>query len=251
MSTDILTAFRAAIAERCPPPDEIIADGELHRFYVPGGKPGNRDGAYGLHLDGIAAGWFENWADGKGVQNWCSRQKNDVPDAEWKEHLARMAADRKRREEKLAKERADARVKAREIWAESAECTFHPYLATKNVKPYGLRTTTRAYDLVCSDGEKTVHVPAGTLVVPLCDSDCELHSLEFIWADGKKRFLPSGQKQGHFHVLGDPHASKVICVAEGYATAATIFEATRYATIIAFDCGNLESVAQTFHKEFP
>ncbi len=97
-----------------------------------------------------------------------------------------------------------------------------------------------------------MHVPAGTLVVPLCDSDGGLHSLEFIWgSEKKKRFLPSGQTGGHFLVLGNPDASKEICIAEGYATSATIYEVTVFATFVAFDCGNLESVARSTRKKFP
>jgi len=126
-----------------------------------------------------------------------------------------------------------------------------PLLTRKKVKPHGLRTTARDYDLICSDGEKTLHVPTGALVIPLRDFGGEIHSLEFIWADGKKRFLPGGQKLGHFYVLGDPAASKAPCIAEGFATGASIFEVTGNATIIAADCGNLGPVAEVFRREFP
>jgi len=251
MTSDVLAAYHAAASERgLVLPDDLQADGELHRCAIRDGKRGNRDGAYLIHVDGIPAGGFQNWADGQGWQDWCSRSDSDLSPAERAAVRARIDTDKKRRATKLVQERAAATVKARGIWDESAPCTAHPYLSAKNAQANRLRTTTRDYDLICSDGEHTMHVSAGVLVVPLCDSDGGLHSLEFIWPDGKKRFLPGGQKQEHFHVLGDPDASKAICITEGYATGATIFEETGFATFIAFDCGNLLSVASTIRKKF-
>lgn len=62
--------FRAAMAQRqIVPPQEIIADGKIHRCHAEG-KGGRGDAAYLLHEDGIAAGGFENHRDGQGWQNW-------------------------------------------------------------------------------------------------------------------------------------------------------------------------------------
>jgi putative DNA primase/helicase len=55
---DIIGQFRAALATHDLRPDEIKADGRIHRFHVSGGKPQNRDGWYVLHLDGRPAGAF-------------------------------------------------------------------------------------------------------------------------------------------------------------------------------------------------
>jgi len=218
------------------------------------GERGNKDCAYHVYDNGngFLGAWYRCHKGGGDVKTWCSRTKNEIPRAEWNEIRARIAADQKSQAEELARTRAEAAVRAREIWNESAPCSSHPYLTLKGVQSHGLRTTTRDYDLICSDGEHTMHVPAGVLVVPICDSDGGLHSLEFIWGgEKKKRFLPGGQKEDHFYVIGDPVASEAICIAEGYATGATIFEATGHATVIAFDCENLESVARTFRKEYP
>jgi P4 family phage/plasmid primase-like protien len=252
MMSAVIAEFCAAAAERgLLVPNDLQADGQLHRCPTADGKPGNRDGAYLLHVDGIPAGGFQNWADGRGWQDWCSRKPDTLSDADRAAHYARVAEDTKRRATKLAQDRADARAEAQRILAESAPCESHEYLTKKNVQAHGLRMTTRDYDLICSDGH-TMHVPAGVLVVPLCDSAGGLHSLEFIWPDGKKRFLPGGQKEGHFFLLGNPDAIKaILCFAEGFATGATIHEATGYPTFVAFDCGNLASVARTARKQYP
>jgi P4 family phage/plasmid primase-like protien len=250
--TDVERFCEAARAEGLDlTPETIVIDGPLANRCALIGEHGKKSGAYHLYGDGMLAGWLQNHKGGE-IKTWCSRTKNESPRAEWNAIRARITADQKKRAEELAQARAEAATLAREIWNESTPCSTHPYLTLKRVQSHGLRTTTRDRELVCSDGEKTMPVPAGVLIVPLCGSDGELHTLEFIWgSEKKKRFLPGGQTGGHFYVLGDPATSQAICIAEGYATCATIFQATGYATVIAFDCENLESVARTFRKEFP
>jgi hypothetical protein len=53
------------------PPERIEADGRIHRCDVDA-RNEEGDGAYLLHLDGIAAGGFENWQNG-GWQDWCAK----------------------------------------------------------------------------------------------------------------------------------------------------------------------------------
>ena len=48
----------------------LEGDGKLGRCPVAGGKPGAIDGAYLLHLDGIPAGYIENFRDGHGPETW-------------------------------------------------------------------------------------------------------------------------------------------------------------------------------------
>ena len=82
----------------------------------------------------------------------------------------------------------------------------HPYLARKGVGSHGLR---RRF---------------GSLVVPLSDIEGTLHNLQFIASDGAKMFLKAGRVKGCFFMIGEPN--DVLHVAEGYANAATIHEAT-------------------------
>jgi putative DNA primase/helicase len=48
-----------------------------------------------------------------------------------------------------------------------------------------------------------------------------------------------------YRIAGDPDK---ICIAEGFATAASIQEATGYTVVVAFDAGNLRSVAEAIAK---
>ena len=90
----------------------------------------------------------------------------------------------------------------------------------------------------------------GALVLPLRDTDGELHSLQFIGADGTKRFLSGGQIVGCFFTLADkPDGALVVC--EGYATGASVHEATGFAVVCAMNCGNLLAVSKALRKKFP
>src|SRR5690606_16232770 len=65
-----------------------------------------------------------------------------------------------------------------------------------------------------------------------------------------KDFWPAGlAKQGHFFHLG-PQPGDVLLVAEGYATAASLFEAYGLPVVVAFDAGNLLPVCQALPKRY-
>ena len=77
--------FRAALAHRdIVPPDELIADGKLHRCDAVG-RGGKGDAAYVLHLDGVSAGGFQNWRDGIGWQDWRADIGRSLSPAEQEE----------------------------------------------------------------------------------------------------------------------------------------------------------------------
>ncbi len=65
---------------------------------------------------------------------------------------------------------------------------------------------------------------------------------------GSKLWLKGAKKKGASYRLGSSEGP--ICIAEGYATAASIFIASGYKTYVAGDCNNLRSVAELvrFHN---
>lgn len=161
--------------------------------------------------------------------------------------LVAQAAARQQREalaqaEQAAKrERAAARALA--IWDTAAIAQDeHPYLQRKGVRSHELRT----YCGELSIGDMACD---GAVIVPLHDARRELVSLEFIGADGEKRFLPGGAKAGAFHLIGKTFDR--IVIAEGYATGASAFEATGYGVAVAFDAGNLRRVADAMRDKYP
>lgn len=223
--------FRTALISRgIVPPDHILDDGKLHRCDAEGGK-GKGDAAYLLHSDGVPAGGFENWRDGLGWETWCSKERTEMSEEEKRAFKARVEASKRERELEEARLREEARQRAEAIWmAAGAANDDHPYLTRKGVRSFGLR------------------LHKGLVVVPMRDTAGVLRSLQFISDEGKKIFLKHGEKRGCYATIGKP--SSKIFIAEGYATAATIHEATGEAVVIAFDAGNLEPVAKAMREKF-
>jgi len=226
--------FRAKMAEAgLVPPDGLRTDGKITRVHVDG-KKGKRDGWYVYFADGLPAGAFGDWHDGEsGWQTWCAADTKTLSNAEYLEHKSRL--DRARAARRLEAEQVQkaAQDAADALWdaAKPAEAS-HPYLDRKRVQAHGLR----------------IHAD-GRLVVPIRDGEGQIWSVEFIDAQGEKRFLPGGRKGGLWFELGDP--GQVLCVAEGFATAASVHEATGYFVAVAFDCGNLARVAKALRDKHP
>lgn len=229
---DALSQFRDAIqAAGLTPPDTIEADGKLRRF-ASNGKRGDDAGWYLLHGDGIPAGGFGCWRDGLS-QTWRADIGRTLTPAEEAAHRAKVEAMRRDREAEEAKRKAEAQAKAAAIWQKAEPAPEnHPYLARKGIQPHGAR------------------LHKGALVIPM-RAGGELHSLQFIGADGDKRFLTGGRVAGCYFSIGNPMGAAALCIAEGFATGASIHQATGYPVAVAFNAGNLGPVAKAMREKFP
>lgn len=229
--SDAFQQFRHALAGRgIVPPADLLADGVIHRCDAEG-RGGKGDAAYLLHLDGIPAGGFENWRDGLGWENWRADMGRTLTAAEEAAHRAKIEAARREREAEEAKRKAEARERACRLWAEAYPCTDHAYLTKKGIAANGAR------------------LHRESLVLPIRDAAGALHSLQFIGTDGVKRYLSGGRKSGCYFGIGKPDG--VLCIVEGFATGASIHEATGYAVALAFDAGNLLLAAKALREKFP
>jgi len=227
--TEFIEALQTAGLAMVKP--AIIADGRLHRYRVDGDKAGSLNGWYVLHLEAQPFGAFGSWKTGQS-ETWTATDRAHPTNAERQALQERMAAARAARDAEQAKIHAATRERAAKLWARSAPAgNDHPYLERKGVRAYGIRQL------------------RGQIVIPLRDVDGELHSLQFIGANGKKVLLTGGRKRGCYHALGRPE--RALCICEGYATGATIHMATGHATAVAFDAGNLEPVARALRGKFP
>lgn len=226
-----VSQFREAIqAAGLTPPTEIEADGKLRRFSSNGVKSDDA-GWYLLHGDGVPAGSFGDWRTGLS-QTWRADIGRSLTPDEEAEHRAKADAMRREREAEDAKRKAEARDEARQIWAKAEPCPEHPYLTRKRIEANGAR------------------LYKGRLVIPMRDGST-LHSVQFIGSDGEKRFLTGGRVSGCYYSIGNPKGAAALCIAEGFATGATIHEATGYPVAVAFNAGNLGAVAQAMRDKFP
>ena len=228
--TDFIGAMRSA-GILPSEPDRIDVDGQLHRFHVEGDKSGSRNGWAVLHVDRVACGAFGHWSTGR-QSTWCSGDRERMTTAEQAQmDSAIAAAKRKRVTERLVLARA-AQTRAMGLWAHAVAPVAHPYLIAKETRAYGIRQARKL------------------LLVPLRDADGLLWNVQTIAPDGTKRFLSGGRKRGLYHAIG-PSVAGLLCIAEGYATAASVHETTGHPVAVAFDCGNLEPVAKVLHAAYP
>lgn len=230
---EIITQFNAAMLENgIEPPPNLKTDGILHRFYIKGHKSGSLNGAYKLHIDGIRpAGFFQNYADGLKV-NW--KYGGEIK-AFTPEEKAKYAQEQRQKKQQAEREQAikhaNAANEAARIWAQAKPATEHPYLTKKRIQPHGSR------------------ILNNSLVLPVYDAALRIMSLQFIAEDGQKRFLSGGMKKGCYWWVGQK--SEKILIAEGFATAATLHEATGHCCFIAWDAGNLKNVAEVIRAKRP
>ena len=226
----VLDQFRAAIkAAGMEPPDTLHADGQLHRF-SPTGKRADLAAWYVLHDDGLAAGVYGCWRTGMQA-TWCSKSDTALTEAERVALREQVRSAQRQRDAEQALRRQQASHTAMQRWTAAAPAVQHPYLLAKGVGAHGLR------------------VEGGLLLVPLRTTDAALASLQTIYPDGTKRFLPGGRMRGCYHAIGALGA--VLVLAEGYATAASIFEATGLPVAVCFNSGNLLPVAAALRAKHP
>jgi putative DNA primase/helicase len=87
------------------------------------------------------------------------------------------------------------------------------------------------------------------IFVPSVDIDGNVFGGQRIYGDGRKYFIKGQAKKGLFHLIGEIGSKLYIC--EGLATGLSIRMASTEAVAVAFDAGNLESVALAFRKRYP
>lgn len=117
----------------------------------------------------------------------------------------------------------------------------HPYLEAKHIKKYDNMRLDKANN---------------RLVIPLLDArDC-FWSLQYISADGQKRFFTGAKTKGVFYSIGlkdfdSPNTP--ILLGEGVATVATVYELLdcQFPVVAAMNCNNLLDVAKGLKERYP
>jgi putative DNA primase/helicase len=218
-------------------PNSIIADGKIHRFATNSTKKHSQDGWY---VSFGEVGSFGSWRDGL-TNVWSSGNGSQITQ-EQREFIER--------EKQRAMEQAKAEAKAtgeraRRLYQQASETGVSEYLNRKGIsKPHGAKFLN--LDSTAFGFEKSFQLDC--MVIPLFDKKGELHTLQLITND-RKFFMKNGRTGGMFHVLGTLDGATVVIIAEGIATAQSIFEATGHPVVVAFSASNLSGVAQTIREK--
>jgi len=198
----------------------IISDNKFHRW----------NKAKLWYIFNETYGAFGNWSTGE-KYSWSINDSGDVKVSKKLQEKAISATSET--ENKISKQNDAARVMAKRILDKAVAATDdNPYLQSKQVGSHNL--------LQIND----------TLVVPAYSVNGEVTTIQFITTD-QKRFLKGGKKRGSFFVFGNLEQAKgkKVYIAEGVATAATVYEASGDTTVCAFDAGNIVAVCDAlFYK---
>ncbi|WP_052481023.1 PriCT-2 domain-containing protein [Gilvimarinus agarilyticus] len=227
---------------------------------------------------GVGIGTLFKQAMGRGFEF----DKRELTDAEKREFAIEREARAKKRAEVEAREQAETAAWHKRI-AEAAQYIWlglvpegeSEYLAKKQVGAYGVRFVQKGLVIVFGETPEQLrlihgraeinaffknrskddslrYLKKGQLVVPLFDEGGELVNLQIIYKTGDKAFLKHGRKSGCYHLVGEiTEQTAVLAFAEGYATAASIHEATGWPVVVTFDCGNIPPVVRMFRSRYP
>lgn len=201
----------------------IISDGQIHRFS--NGKERNKNGWYASHNNG-EFGAFGDFKLGLDVR-YSSKNGGELTQEE------RATIDREMEASKQKKLAGWDKTSLLAIQALEILCNkgYSEYLVKKQVKSYGL-----LFDNL------------NTIYIPMRDIDGKIWSYQQIYQNGNKRFLKGGKKQGTFHAIGKYPTDKII-LCEGYATGASVYEATGITAIVCFDAGNIITVSKAINAK--
>ncbi|MBF0325866.1 MAG: DUF1738 domain-containing protein [Alphaproteobacteria bacterium] len=221
-----------------------VMDGKWHRVAVTDDKGQEKSGSYRGFLDGRPSGQITNYRGGDSIK-WVATG-TALTDEERARIQAEAANVRKARRQEQHELAERAAKNAYGVWTNlpgPATPDNCPYLAAKGVGGHGVKVN-----------------EAGQMVVPARDAAGRLWNIQTVTPDGKL-YLKDSRKAGTMHVLEvtgkgtldslAPLKHGALVIAEGYATAATIHEATGHAVIVAFDSGNLKAVAEAVHAKYP
>jgi putative DNA primase/helicase len=233
------TALLAAMAEAGIEPQDnigIIADGQIHRFRVAGDKPGSRNGWYVLHQDARPYGVYGSWRTGE-RKVWSTGGQQNLSPAEQMEVRRRSFARHMERKRQTRIKHETAAERAAGLWGTSTPADpNHPYLQRKKIPPFGARQS------------------GDDLVLRLIDLESRtISSLQYIRADGTKRLLSGGRKQGCvIHINGRLPEARRVLICEGFATGASLACTESESLVLAaIDAGNLHSVATEARRAWP
>ena len=253
--------------------DHPIMDGKRHRIETVGDKARERAGFYVAHLDGHPAGFMVNNRTGESMK-W--KAKGYALSEEEKAKLrADSAAKLQEREVAQTAQQNAVAASVRGLLAVAPPAPGdHQYLQSKQARPGDLRVVPEDGSSLPADSsvmigkswkeskylreanpDKLVFT-AGDLLLSAQDVTGEIRSVQTIQENGRKRFAAGGAKQDTFHVVGGQglealEKAPAIVIGEGYATADTLSQALGYATVAAFDRGNLPNVAKHLREKFP
>ena len=236
-----LDQLRARMLAEGMQPPESIPIGKYARFPGYEKSYGNTAGWVYVFPDGLGAiyGDFST-----GLRETFQAERDHPYNAAEREAFAKQCREaRERAEADERKRREEAQKTVADLLPQSKPASAdHGYLVAKGIKPGRFRIFTGRLELRGVECH-------GALMAILLDEQRVPSAVQFITADGTKRYL--GPTHGLYHPIGRPEDGQPLLVCEGIATGYTLYEVTGYAVACAMDAGNLERVARMCRQREP
>ena len=217
----------------------INASGKMIRCKAFGDTKSQKSGAYFLKPDFPYNYYLINYRTGESI-------KGNFKDLKDKNYRSSIKFEKKKmdifipndNEDEYRKKAYFAYKKFQSSNGDKLAIDNHSYLVNKKIVGYGIKLDTN-----------------NELLIPGRDVEGKIWTLQSINAEGNKRYISGSKKAGMFHKVGwvKQHLSfsGVFYIAEGYATATSIFMATGEPSIVAFDSGNMINVGQEIRRKYP
>lgn len=206
-------------------------DGAIHRVATRDDKKGAKSGAYKAYLDGRPAGWYRDYRSADdSPTNWVF-SGGEQHDPLARLHLRAFAQQQRDDNARKLQQQYNKQARyARTYINQLPQATEHEYLTRKGILAApGVRLNNK-----------------NELVIPFSNSRGEIRSYQRIPATGGKdaRILKDSEKTGNWFTFGTPENGRPLLFAEGYATAASLHEATGLPVLMTVDAGNMIDVAE-------
>ncbi|EFJ5374655.1 DNA primase [Escherichia coli] len=206
-------------------------DGAIHRVATRDDKKGAKSGAYKAYLDGRPAGWYRDYRSADdSPTNWVF-SGGEQHDPLARLHLRAFAQQQRDDNARKLQQQYNKQARyARSYINQLPQATEHEYLTRKGILAApGVRLNNK-----------------NELVIPFSNSRGEIRSYQRIPVTGGKdaRILKDSEKTGNWFTFGTPENGRPLLFAEGYATAASLHEATGLPVLMTVDAGNMIDVAE-------
>ena len=212
----------------------------LHEFTIDDRETGRKvtllTGAYG-HFDGAESYYTKVELDKTKIPKISPDQAA--------ENRRKQAESEKRAKNELATKQKNAALQAQRVWHRCNRTGHADYLEKKLIRGHDVRYT-----------------DSNAVVIPIQDETGYIWGLQFLLdktshkdkiakrGGNNKEFWPLGIAiKGHFYQIG-PMITTVCLVCEGYATGASLYEATGLPVVVCFNAGNLEPVIRTLSEYY-
>lgn len=218
-----------------PPPFPLRVDAGVIRYCDhQNDRPGTTNAWYVAisNPDGTTGGSVGSW---KALLSapWCTSTTHVFTTAERAEFARKQAEAKAQAEAERLRLAEETAAKAARLWQKARQLDpAHPYVTRKGTH------THRARQL------------GNSIVLDYRDLSGKITTLQFIDSSGGKKFLKDGIVSGSSHRFG-PKITDVVILAEGFATGATLHEATGHPVAVCGFAGNIGSVAVGIRQKYP